>query len=132
MNNASPIQKAAYDAVRAARHRGLLAPPKECQRCEEPARYGRDGRILLHGHHADYAKPLDVEWICTKCHRKETRLPIGERNGNARLTAKMVRAALLLHAEGFALVDIANFYGVSRSAISHAVTGQTWLAERAK
>lgn len=128
----TPQQKAAYDAVRAAKHKGLLIAPSKCNRCSEPARKGRDGRTLLHGHHHDYSKPLDVEWICVKCHRKETRLPLGESNGNAVLTAKLVKAAILLHESGFALVDIAGFYGVSRQAVSHAVTGKNWLAERAK
>ena len=128
----TPLQKAAYDAVRAARHKGLLIPPGKCSRCAEPTRYGKDGRTLLHGHHADYSRPLDVEWICVKCHRKETRVPRGESNGNAVLTEKLVRAAILLHESGFALTDIAEFYGVSRQAVSHAVTGKNWLAERCK
>lgn len=128
----TPQQKAAYDAVRSAKHKGLLIAPGKCNRCQDPARKGSDGRTLLHGHHHDYSKPLDVEWICAKCHRKETRLPIGEANGNAVLTTKLVQAAILLHDSGFALVDIADFYGVSRQAVSHAVTGGTWLAERAK
>lgn len=128
----SPEQKKAYDAVRSAKHKGLLVPPKECNRCKEPTRYGRDGRSLLHGHHHDYSRPLDVEWICAKCHRKETRLPFGESNGRAVLTSKLVQAAILLHDSGFLLTDIAGFYGVSRQAISHAVTGKNWIIERAK
>jgi transposase-like protein len=125
-------QKAAYDAVRAAFHKGVLVRPKSCNRCGVAERKGKDGRSLLHGHHADYSKPLDVEWLCTKCHRKETRMPNGEANGNSVLTAKLVLAASLLYESGFALTDIAEFYGVSRQAVSHAVTGKNWLAERAK
>jgi hypothetical protein len=125
-------QKAAYDAVRSAHHKGLLSRPSSCEKCGEAERFGTDGRTLLHGHHVDYAKPLDVEWLCAKCHRKETRLPTGENNGNAILSSKLVRAAILLHEEGFNLSDIAEFYNVSRQAISHAVTGKNWLAERAK
>lgn len=125
-------QKAAYDACRTARHKGLLTRPSACQRCSDPERFGTDGRSLLHAHHVDYSKPLDVEWLCAKCHRKETRLPLGERNGNAVLSTNLVRAAILLHKEGFLLKDIADFYGVSRQAVSHAVTGKNWIAERAK
>ena len=123
----TPDQKAAYDSVRAATHRGQLPRPSACARCGASARFGSDGRSLLHGHHADYAKPLEVEWLCPKCHRKETRLPLGERNGNAVLRNGLVLAARLLHAEGFAIQDIAEFYGMSRQGLSHSINGRTWI-----
>ena len=126
------LQKAAYDAVRAAHHKGLIKRPSNCEKCGSPEKFGSDGRSLLHGHHHDYTKPLELEWLCTKCHRKETRLPEGERNGNAKLRPNLVKAAQLLHQEGFALSEIAEFYGLSRQGISHAVTGKNWIAERTK
>lgn len=33
-----------------------------CERC---------GNIVSQGHHEDYSKPLDVRWMCFKCHREE-------------------------------------------------------------
>ena len=127
-----PEQKRAYDMVRAAKHKGLIVPPAECNRCKEPTRYGKDGRSLLHGHHHDYSKPLDVEWICVKCHRIETRCPKGEEHCRSKLTSKLVQAAILLNDSGFLLTDIADFYGLSRQAVSHAVTGKNWKEEREK
>lgn len=34
-----------------------------CQRCGATQR--------VQAHHHDYSKPLDVEWLCFKCHRQE-------------------------------------------------------------
>lgn len=42
---------------------GYVVKPNECTNC-------KDKHYLLHGHHFDYAKPLDVSWLCPKCHRK--------------------------------------------------------------
>ena len=128
----NPQQKAAYDAVRAARHKGLLERPLHCERCGKPDQPCSDGRTWLHGHHEDYSKPLDVQWLCAKCHRKVTRLRIGEQHPRAILTSKLVQAAILLRQSGFTATEIAEFYGVSRAAISHAVNGKNWLKEREK
>lgn len=39
--------------------------PKPCERC---------GFALgVHGHHEDYSKPLDVIWLCKKCHGQRHR-----------------------------------------------------------
>lgn len=43
-------------AVRA----GKIERPGECERCQKACR--------PHAHHNDYAKPLEVEWLCPPCH----------------------------------------------------------------
>lgn len=48
-----------------ALRRGEIARPGECERCKTPG--------PVEGHHPDYAKPLEVEWLCTLCHGKEHR-----------------------------------------------------------
>lgn len=39
---------------------GRLSKPIVCDTCEE--------NKVLQGHHEDYSKPLDVMWLCSKCH----------------------------------------------------------------
>jgi hypothetical protein len=39
----------------------ILVRPDACERC------GAEGAV--EGHHADYSKPLEVEWLCRSCHR---------------------------------------------------------------
>ena len=47
-----------------------VTKPNHCQRCTTPVPDPR----LLHGHHHDYTQPLNVEWICPRCHGLEHRL----------------------------------------------------------
>ena len=42
---------------------GYVIRPTYCEGCL--------GNCKPHGHHKDYSKPLEVVWLCIKCHRKE-------------------------------------------------------------
>jgi ribosomal protein S27AE len=57
----SPERAAVYQAVAVAIRRGELVRPETCSQCTAPGN--------IHAHHADYAKPLDVRWLCASCHR---------------------------------------------------------------
>jgi hypothetical protein len=59
----NPEKRGAQEKLRDAVARGKIVKPESCQRC------GSQGRI--HAHHADYAKPLEVEWLCHRCHANE-------------------------------------------------------------
>ena len=43
--------------------RGIIIKPSRCSSCDSKCE-----KRLLHGHHDDYTKPLDVRWLCPKCH----------------------------------------------------------------
>ena len=57
---------AARDALTAAIRHGILIRPARCSRCNQPHR-------KIHGHHEDYSKPLDIEWLCATCHNRHHR-----------------------------------------------------------
>lgn len=40
---------------------GKVTKSASCQAC------GKSG-VKTHGHHHDYTKPLDVQWLCAQCH----------------------------------------------------------------
>jgi hypothetical protein len=58
----SKVKKIASTIVCNAVRFGQLVRPKECPICGSPER--------IEGHHADYNEPLQVEWMCKKCHEK--------------------------------------------------------------
>ncbi len=41
--------------------KGTLVRPTKCQRC--------GGSENIQAHHPDYSKPLEIEWVCSACHR---------------------------------------------------------------
>jgi hypothetical protein len=56
----NPEARQAHLAVHHAIESGKIKKSSSCQKCEKP------GPVL--GHHGDYSKPLDVQWLCYKCH----------------------------------------------------------------
>lgn len=64
-----PTHRTARQQLNAAVSRGRLTKPADCEDCGRafPSR-------LIHGHHEDYARPLDVVWLCATCHGQRHRL----------------------------------------------------------
>jgi hypothetical protein len=56
----NPEKRAAHVLLGNRIRDGLVVKPTVCSVCN------KGGRI--EGHHDDYAKPLDVKWMCTQCH----------------------------------------------------------------
>ncbi len=59
----NPEKARAHRAVNNAIKVGKLTKPDHCEDCGEATE-----SLALHGHHEDYAKPLEVEWLCRGCH----------------------------------------------------------------
>lgn len=55
------LQGSATATYRRAIRDGALVPADACEDC------GRSEK-RIHGHHEDYALPLDVAWLCPICH----------------------------------------------------------------
>ena len=58
----NPERRAAHISLGNALRDGRVIRPTECQDC--------GAMVRLQGHHDDYAKPLDVRWLCVPCHTK--------------------------------------------------------------
>lgn len=56
-----PERYHARNAVGHAIRDGKLNKPSCCTQC------GRSDKVI-HAHHHDYSKPLEVEWLCIACH----------------------------------------------------------------
>lgn len=66
MQEIDTVQRAAAKSeVAKALYSGELVRPARCSKC------GYAGHV--DGHHRDYAKPLDVVWVCRSCHIKQHR-----------------------------------------------------------
>ncbi len=59
----NPVKRGANVMVGNAVRDGIIKKGACCEICKcNPTR--------LHGHHDDYAYPLDVRWLCPKCHKQ--------------------------------------------------------------
>lgn len=58
----SRLKEKARAKVRDFAARGKIIKPSHCQQCSKKA--------VLHAHHFDYSKPLEVIWVCYICHGK--------------------------------------------------------------
>ena len=65
-----PERQAARAAVHRALKSGVLVKAGFCGGCGT-------GDDALEGHHTDYSRPLLVQWLCKRCHRKADKLMTG-------------------------------------------------------
>lgn len=63
--NKNRIKIRATDKLRYAINHKKINKPNICSLCRI-----KEVSKNLHGHHTDYSKPLEVIWLCCKCHSK--------------------------------------------------------------
>lgn len=69
-----PEKRRAVNVLNSAIRAGRLVRPNICEHCKQVCE-------IIHGHHPDYSKVLEVVWLCPRCHIEEhIRLEKGEQN----------------------------------------------------
>ena len=121
--------------VRTAIKQGILVRPEICEDCGKKPPLDRDGVQRIHAHHhLGYDRPLDVKWLCAKCHRAVTPFPenpgapvYGEGNGQSKLTEDDVREIRQLWSKGsISKTKLGQQFGVTRTTILLIVTKRAW------
>lgn len=59
----------AQNILEKAIDKGIVKRQYTCQICGCSGKFA-DGRTAIQAHHCDYNKPLDVMWLCQKCHHE--------------------------------------------------------------
>jgi hypothetical protein len=59
--NRDKRKTAAHNLVYRAIEEGKLVRPDKCSKCLKTGK--------IEGHHEDYYNPLEVIWLCNRCHR---------------------------------------------------------------
>jgi hypothetical protein len=113
-----------YYAIR----RGDLVRPTICEKCGGSPSLTKNGRPQIHAHHPrGYTDPLDIEWICFKCHRNEPgHAAQGEDHGMSKLTTQQVLAIREGIKRGENRRGLARLYGVSYTTIKMIKRGDIW------
>jgi hypothetical protein len=65
---AETARELAHQQVSIAIREGVLVRPDACELCS--SKKGDWRTWLLHAHHEDYDRPLDVIWLCVPCHSR--------------------------------------------------------------
>lgn len=120
--NPQKARSIAHNAIAA----GKLKRPGFCSRCGKPDTPARDGRTTIQAHHPDYSKPLDVEWLCVKCHRSE-KPQRGEENSIAKLTNAQAES---IRNDPRPQRLLARIYGVDRANIRRIKQGKAYANTR--
>jgi transposase-like protein len=59
----------AQNLLETAIQQGIIQRKTHCEKCGATGTF-KNGRTKIQAHHADYSRPLEVEWLCQKCHHE--------------------------------------------------------------
>lgn len=117
-------------AVREALKAGTLVRAAHCSECNAPDRKA-DGapRSTIHGHHDDYTKPLDVRWLCARCHMQVHAPAVSHglrrsnvaRRGAVWVEPRHIDEARLMYGAGRSLRAIGRALGVHHGTVGRAI-----------
>lgn len=103
------------DAVKS----GKIIRPSTCSDCGDPGR-------RIDAHHPDYARPYDVEWLCTRCHGvRHRKQRTGISPANKKLTDDDMRA-ICARAGTTSTAILAQEYRVSIRTIQRVIARPVW------
>jgi hypothetical protein len=119
-------RKLAYSKLNNALEQGKIIRPQVCSKCKEDPGTDALGRSRIEGHHPDHSKPLEVIWLCDRCHKEETPRARGERVWASRFTENQVRCVRKLLASGKGVNEIGRMFGVTHKAVSDIRDGINW------
>lgn len=114
---------------------GRLIRPSHCPKCGSPDRKRSDGRSTIHAHHhKGYDHPLDVEWLCVRCHFQEDLRPAKSANGRAKLTDEQVaeirrryRPGINRHHNTDSCRSLAQEFGVHNRTVARIIEREIWI-----
>lgn len=118
----NPNRKNANMALDYAVKLGYIEKPDHCLGCGCPTEESR-----VTAHHHDYAKPLEVLWLCSKCHRPldaNRRIREGkEPYGMGKSVVMMSNGKVLCRFDTIA--DASRAVGVKANSISQCLSGKS-------
>ena len=59
----------AQNLLEKAVEKGIVTRKTHCEKCGYAGQF-KNGRTAIQAHHSDYNKPLEVQWLCQKCHHE--------------------------------------------------------------
>lgn len=114
-------------AVRYAIDKGVLKRPLTCEECGNPGPTATDGRATIQAHHYQgYDKPLEVQWLCPKCHVKHDPRYSGTANGNAKWNMEIATEVRRRLTIGHTKKQIHREMGIGEITVYRIARNQVW------